>query len=88
MRTLWPSLATRGYASRMSSPDSDIDPTPEALEAEFPGWHVFYGVSQLWYARKPLTSPPVLLRAENLTELRVRMKAKAEELADPWHGRR
>jgi hypothetical protein len=44
--------------------------TAEDLEHEFPGWHVWLGVSSLWYARRVLSSPPVILRAANLTELR------------------
>jgi hypothetical protein len=40
------------------------------LEADYPGWHVWIGVSSLWYARRVLSSPPVIVRAANLTELR------------------
>jgi len=40
------------------------------LEADCPGWHVWLGVSSLWYARRVLSSPPVIVRAANLTELR------------------
>ena len=40
------------------------------LEADYPGWHVWLGVSSLWYARRVLSSPPVIVRAANLTELR------------------
>jgi hypothetical protein len=40
------------------------------LEADYPGWHVWLGVSSLWYARRVLSSPPVIVRATNLTELR------------------
>jgi hypothetical protein len=46
-------------------------PSPEALEAEFPGWHCWKGVNQLWYARKPGYSPPLeALRREDLLDLR------------------
>ena len=40
------------------------------LEADYPGWHVWLGVSSLWYARRVRSSPPVIVRAANLTELR------------------
>jgi hypothetical protein len=40
------------------------------LEADYPGWHVWLGVSSLWYARRVLSSPPVIVRAANLSELR------------------
>jgi len=40
------------------------------LEADYPGWHVWLGVSSLWYARRALSSPPVIVRAANLSELR------------------
>jgi len=55
--------------------------------AEFPGWEVFRGVSDLWYARRPLSSPPLLLRDENTTELRAQMRLKADEMADRMAGR-
>jgi hypothetical protein len=44
--------------------------TDEDVEREFPGWHVWLGVSSLWYARRVLSSPPVIVRAETLAELR------------------
>ena len=40
------------------------------LEADYPGWHVWLGVSSLWYARRVLSSPPVIVRAARLAELR------------------
>jgi hypothetical protein len=50
--------------------DSDYPITQESLAREFPGWHVWKGVSQLWYARLPLSSPPIVVRGEDLTDLR------------------
>ena len=38
--------------------------------AEFPQWHVWRGVSGLVYARRPRTSPPVVLRGEDAMDLR------------------
>jgi hypothetical protein len=43
----------------------------EALEQEFPGWHCWKGVNQLWYARLPGTSPAIVVeRKEDLLDLR------------------
>jgi len=33
--------------------------------AEFPHWHVWRGVCGLVYARRPRTSPPLVVRADN-----------------------
>ena len=50
--------------------------TAEELEAACPGWHAWPGVNgRLVYARKPLTSPPKVVRARNYTELRDRIDA-------------
>jgi hypothetical protein len=38
--------------------------------ADFPYWHVWRGVSGLLYARRPLTSPPVVVRATDVEDLR------------------
>jgi hypothetical protein len=46
------------------------EPTLEEIAAEFPRWHVWQGIAGLVYARKPLTSPPVVVRAEDATDLR------------------
>ena len=44
--------------------------SPEDLTAEFPSWEVWRGVNQLWYARLLKSSPPVVVRGEDLTDLR------------------
>lgn len=41
------------------------------------GFHCWTGVAGLWYGRRPLTSPPVVIRAESLDELRGKI--------DTWH---
>jgi len=46
------------------------EPTRDDLAAEFPGWEIWRGVSQLCYGRKLLTSPPVLVRGEDWAALR------------------
>jgi phosphoenolpyruvate-protein kinase (PTS system EI component) len=45
--------------------------SPEALEQEFPGWHVWKGVNSLWCARLLETSLSIVAeRAEDLQDLR------------------
>jgi hypothetical protein len=46
------------------------EPTLDEVAAEFPGWRVWSGISGLVYGRKLLTSPPVVIRAEDPTDLR------------------
>jgi hypothetical protein len=48
--------------------------TAQTIRAEFPGWQVWYGVSGHFYARRMLSSPPVVLRAETMDDLRNRVK--------------
>ena len=36
---------------------------------EFPHWHVWRGVCGLVYARRPRTSPPLVVRADNPADL-------------------
>jgi hypothetical protein len=42
----------------------DVERELRDVEREFPRWHCRKGVSGLVYARLPLTSPPVVARAE------------------------
>ena len=65
-----------------------VDPTPAQIEAEFPAWRVFHGVNLMWYAQRDIarTSPPVVLRDENLTELRAAV-ASWERMHAPEAGR-
>ena len=42
--------------------------------AEFPHWHVWRGVGGLVYARRPRTSPPVVVRGEDALDLRNQMR--------------
>jgi hypothetical protein len=47
----------------------------DAIEREFPGWHCWEGVGDTgFYARRLLSSPPVVLRAESLDDLRVQVR--------------
>lgn len=45
------------------------------------GWHWWKGVSGLFYARRPKSSPPIVLRAESLEELREQVRAYLAERA-------
>jgi hypothetical protein len=45
-------------------------PDLTALENNPCGWHYWRGVSGMYYARRKLSSPPVVLRAQTLDELR------------------
>jgi hypothetical protein len=42
--------------------------------AEFPYWHAWRGVSGLLYARRPLTSPPLVVRATDVKDLQDQIK--------------
>ena len=45
--------------------------------APYRGFHCWRGVSGLVYGRRPRTSPPVVIRAESLDDLRAKI--------DAWH---
>ena len=46
------------------------EPTLDEVAAEFPGWECWRGIAGLVYGRKLLSSPPVVIRAEDPTDLR------------------
>ena len=58
-------------------PQEDVPDWWQPYAAEFGHWHAWRGVSGLLYARRPLTSPPVVVRATDVEDLRDRIK-KAE----------
>ena len=41
---------------------------------DVPDWHVWQGVCGLVYARRPRTSPPVVVRGEDAVDLRNQMR--------------
>jgi hypothetical protein len=47
------------------------EPEPDLADvaALFPHWEVWHGVSGLFYARLPLSSPPVVVRGEDPRDL-------------------
>jgi hypothetical protein len=49
-------------------PSKDI-PDWWPYAAEFPHWHVWRGICGLVYARRPRTSPPLVVRADNPVDL-------------------
>jgi len=53
--------------------------------AEFPHWHVWRGVYGLVYARRPRTSPPLVVRAENPEDLLAQIK-RAESKTTSFKG--
>jgi hypothetical protein len=57
-------------SSRRLGPTDEDVPDWWPYAAEFPQWHVWRGVSGLVYARRPRTSPPVVVRAEDAVDLR------------------
>ena len=46
--------------------------------AEFPHWHVWRGVCGLVYARRPRSSPPLVVRADNPVDLLAQIR-RAED---------
>lgn len=49
-------------------PDEDI-PDWWPYAAQFPQWHVWRGICGLVYARRPRTSPALVVRADNPVDL-------------------
>lgn len=58
---------------------STAEPTLEDVEAEFPRWHTWRGISGLVYASRGQTSPPAVVRAEDPLDLRDQIRG--------WEGR-
>ncbi len=52
------------------------EPTLDDVEREFSGWHCWKGISGLVYARRLLSSPPVVVRAEDPRDLIDQIKAE------------
>ena len=66
-----------------------VDESPEwwPYAPEFPHWHVWRGVAGLFYARRPRSSPPKVVRGKDLTTLRERI-IDAEVVHRPRAARR
>ena len=61
-----PPAGERGH----STAGHDLDLSREELERQFPRWHMWKGISGLWYASRRGSSPPVVVRGEDLADLR------------------
>jgi hypothetical protein len=49
--------------------------------AEFPHWHVWRGVCGLLYARRPRTSPPIVVRGEDTEDLGAQIRRAESRMA-------
>jgi hypothetical protein len=54
-------------------PDPDSE-TPHWINPAWPCWHAWAGVAGWFYARRPRTSPPKVVRAETLDGLGVQIE--------------
>jgi len=65
------------------APEHDDDARARALrevERDYPGWHAWpAALGGLVYARRPLTSPPLVVRAVTMDELRQAIEAAEAE---------
>jgi hypothetical protein len=61
--------------------------TPADIERQFPDWHAWRGVSGLWYARRPRSSPPLVCRNTSADGLRCQLIYMEGRLADRYRRR-
>jgi len=54
--------------------------------AEFPHWHVWQGVCGLVYARRPRTSPPVVVRGDDTVDLRNQIRRAEDRMMTSFKG--
>jgi len=43
--------------------DPAIPEHPAAIERDYPAWHCWRGIGGILYARRPKSSPPIVVRA-------------------------
>lgn len=55
---------------------SAAEPTLDEIRGAFPSWEVWQGICGLWYARLPLSSPPIIVRGEDLADLRDQIRGE------------
>ncbi len=65
-------LAAAAQAHPLTEEDLD------AITEEYPGWFAWSGVISLYYARRPRSTPPMVVRSPTLDGLREAIE-KAEE---------
>jgi hypothetical protein len=78
-RTLLPMLQGRVMIEtqfRVEATDEAEDQVPDwwPYAPEFPHWHVWRGVAGLLYARRPRSTPPIVVRAHDAAGLRERIQ--------------
>jgi hypothetical protein len=56
-----------------AKPPSEPEPQPVP---DHPGWFWWQGVAGLLYARRPRSTPPIVVRAHNFTALLGRIRAE------------
>jgi hypothetical protein len=66
---------------RMRDTSQEEAPDWWPYTAEFPHWHVWRGVCGLVYARRPRTSPPVVVRAADVKGLRDQIRRAEGKMA-------
>jgi hypothetical protein len=61
---------------RVEATDKAEDGAPDwwPYAPEFPHWHVWRGVAGLLYARRPRSTPPIVVRATDAAGLRDRIR--------------
>jgi hypothetical protein len=63
--------------------DQDGELSAEDLAKEFPRWQVWRGICHMWYGRLLNSSPPVIVRGEDPTDLRDEIIRKVSDLEQP-----
>jgi hypothetical protein len=55
--------------------EQDLTAALAQVGRDFPHWYAWRGVLGLFYARRPGTSPPVIVRATSVDQLRQQIEA-------------
>jgi hypothetical protein len=76
--TLAPGLAGQQAAAAQAAYDRDC--ALARVEADFPRWQTWVGMAHLLYARIPMSSPPIVVRAATAAELRAAVQARDARL--------
>jgi hypothetical protein len=76
----------------MSQLSSARDGTPQdalaAIEADYPGWRCWQAViPALFYARRPNSSPPLVVRSATVEQLRAEVHRAERHLRENGHYR-
>jgi hypothetical protein len=60
--------------------------TVESIQTEFPGWEAWRGIDGLSHARIKGATPPVMVHAEDLMDLRDQIKRKLAQSEQYWQS--